>query len=91
MDTKTKTTMTIRVNRQTKAAAKKVFDALGLDTTTAINLFLNQVATDQGLPFRPTTTSQIDQATARAEEDVAKGRVTHYKSYEDYRKAMDKL
>lgn len=91
MKTKEKTTLTIRVTRQTKEAAREVLEEMGLDMSTAITLFLNQVANDNGLPFRPTITSPIDEATRRAEEDVKAGRVTEYNSFEEYKKRMDSL
>lgn len=91
METKDKTTMTIRINRQTKDAARQVLDSMGLDMSTAITLFLNQVATDNGLPFRPSALSPIDEATLRAEEDVKAGRVTEYANFEEFKNKLNSL
>lgn len=41
----------IRINPETKMAAEKIFDKLGINTSYAISLFLNQVIMREGLPF----------------------------------------
>lgn len=40
-----------RVRPDLKADAEKVFDALGINTTEAIRMFLSQVRLRRGLPF----------------------------------------
>ena len=45
--------ISIRVPDQVKQQASEVFSDLGLDMTTAINLFLRQSIEENGLPFRP--------------------------------------
>jgi len=42
----------IRVDSDVKAKAQEVFSALGLDMTTAINLFLRQAIKKNGIPFQ---------------------------------------
>lgn len=49
------TTLQIRIDKKTKDKAQKTFKALGLDMSSAIKVFLNQVATDQCFPFVPST------------------------------------
>lgn len=49
-----KTTINIRIDPDDKANARVVFDKLGLDMSTAINMFLKQVVIEQGFPFKPT-------------------------------------
>jgi len=44
-------TITIRLDPKVKTEAKLVFDKLGLTTTQAVSLFLNQVSLNNGLPF----------------------------------------
>ena len=51
MDTRSDTTMTIRMNRKIKQEAQEVFAALGVDMTTAINVFLRQSIYHKGFPF----------------------------------------
>jgi DNA-damage-inducible protein J len=44
-------TINARINPATKKAAEAIFAKLGLSTTDAITLFLNQVELHKGLPF----------------------------------------
>lgn len=49
-----KTSMNIRMDSETKVQAQHVFSELGMDMTTAINIFLRQAIRNNGLPFEPT-------------------------------------
>lgn len=51
MAARTDTSMTIRMNREVKQEAQEIFSALGMDMTTAINVFLRQVIYFRGFPF----------------------------------------
>lgn len=51
MAVKTNTSMTIRMNRTVKQEAQQLFANLGMDMTTAINVFLRQAIYHNGLPF----------------------------------------
>lgn len=46
-----KTSMSIRLDSEVKEQAQQVFNNLGMDMTTAINIFLRQAIQYQGLPF----------------------------------------
>ena len=46
-----KTSMSIRLDGEVKEQAQQVFNHLGMDMTTAINIFLRQAIQYQGLPF----------------------------------------
>ena len=46
-----KTSMTIRTDADIKLQAQRLFTNLGMDMSTAINLFLRQAIKHQGLPF----------------------------------------
>ncbi len=46
------TSIHIRTNEKTKKAAQKVLEKLGLDMSTAINLYLVQLINTQGIPFQ---------------------------------------
>ncbi|MBI5004192.1 type II toxin-antitoxin system RelB/DinJ family antitoxin [Candidatus Kaiserbacteria bacterium] len=48
------TTVNVRIEEKTKAAASKALASMGLDLSTGVKLFLHQVVTEQGLPFTPT-------------------------------------
>lgn len=43
--------ITIRINSDTKARAQALFSSLGMDMSTAINLFINEALEFQGIPF----------------------------------------
>ena len=46
-----KTSISIRLDSEVKEQAQQVFNNLGMDMTTAINIFLRQAIQYQGLPF----------------------------------------
>lgn len=41
----------IRIDEKTKKSAQKVLNALGIDMTTAIKVYLNQIVIQKGIPF----------------------------------------
>ena len=45
------TTIQFRVDDKTKKSVKKIFEDLGLDMSTALKLYLKQVALRKGIPF----------------------------------------
>ena len=47
------TTIAIRTDPEVKAQAQEVFKTMGLDMTTAINMFLRQTISEHRLPFQP--------------------------------------
>jgi len=51
MAARTDTSMTIRMNREVKQEAQEIFSSLGMDMTTAINVFLRQAIHFRGFPF----------------------------------------
>ncbi len=54
MALKADTSMTIRMNRDIKKQAQKIFADLGMDMTTAVNVFLRQAISHKGFPFEVT-------------------------------------
>ena len=51
MAVKTDTSMTIRMNKEVKQEAQKIFASLGMDMSTAVNVFLRQAILFRGFPF----------------------------------------
>lgn len=45
------TTLQIRIDSQLKKSAEQFFTSAGLDTTTAVRMFLKQVTIRQAIPF----------------------------------------
>ncbi len=65
------TTLNIRIEEKIKNKANKTLSSLGLDMSTAVKMFLNQVITENGLPFTPTKNMTViknrwDKQTAHA-------------------------
>lgn len=46
------TSMNLRIDKALKKDAEKLFESLGINMTTAINIFLRQAVREQGIPFR---------------------------------------
>jgi len=63
-----------RTEQQLKNKAEKIFHALGLSCTEAINLFFHQVILHKGLPFDVRIPNKT---TLKAMEDVNKKRKLH--------------
>ena len=48
------TNLNIRIDREIKDQAEKIFNELGLNMTTAVNMFLRTVIREHGIPFELT-------------------------------------
>ena len=49
------TTIQIRIDSPTKIRAQQAFKGMGIDMSSGMKMFLNQVAIDQCMPFVPST------------------------------------
>lgn len=45
------TNLNIRTDKEIKIAAERIFEELGLNMTTAVNIFLRQTIRENGIPF----------------------------------------
>lgn len=72
MTTSTAARINFRTDAQTKQSAEELFDALGLDMSTALNMFLKQAVREQALPIRPTLACVPNTQTTRAINDAQK-------------------
>ena len=86
------TNLNIRTDRDIKIAAERIFEELGLNMTTAVNIFLRQTIRENGIPFElkldvpnDITASAIAEGRALARNKNAKG----YSSIDDLRAALD--
>jgi len=48
--------LSIRIDKKVKKEASETLSALGLDLSSAVKMFLNQVVVEQGIPFKPSRT-----------------------------------
>ncbi len=80
-----------RVDLDTKKKAEELFDSLGLDTTTAIRLFLKQSINQQRIPFEIVPPQEIfSQNTLAAIEDAKKiSRDPTVKSYSSAKELLE--
>lgn len=86
------TNLNIRTDKDVKIAAERIFEELGLNMTTAINIFLRQTIRENGIPFdlklntpNETTAAAIDEGRKLARDKTAPG----YTSMEDLRTALE--
>lgn len=86
------TSMTIRMDSAVKQQAQELFAALGMDMTTAVNIFLRQAIQRQGLPFE-VTLAQPNRETLEALAEVRemKKHPERYKGYTDAEDMMKEL
>ena len=78
------TTMNIRVDSEVKNSAKKVFSELGLDLTTAVNIFLRQSIRENGIPFDlrlNTPNEETKKAIKESEQGI--GMIKSFKTAKD--------
>jgi DNA-damage-inducible protein J len=77
------TTVNVRIDEKTKAAAGKALAAMGMDLSTGVKIFLTQVANENSFPFTPTKNPAV--IRAKWDKEVAdalkNGKV--YKAGED--------
>lgn len=62
---KNDTNLMIRTNSKVKKAAQEVFSALGVDMSTAVNIFLRQAIYSRGFPFE-VRLSELNDETLKA-------------------------
>lgn len=83
-------TMTIRTNSEVKKTAAALFDDLGLDMSSAINMFLRECIRKDGIPFEISRKEIPNLRTRRAIKNAVEGKnmVGPFKTVEE---AMDYL
>ncbi len=84
------TNLNIRIDKNIKETSEKVFEDLGLNMTTAINMFLRQVIRVNGIPFE-IKGNTLNQETIEAIEEsvrLANDNSKGYSSIEDLKNAL---
>lgn len=66
------TSITVRTNDKLKSESQTILTSLGLDMSTAINMFLTQVVLKRALPFSVDLETP-NEKTAKALSDTDKG------------------
>ena len=87
------TNLNIRIDKDVKKSAERIFDELGLNMTSAVNIFLRQTIRENGIPFEltlnvpnDTTASAIREGHRLAYDKNSKG----YTDMAELRSALEK-
>lgn len=86
------TNLNIRTDKEIKEAAEKIYSSLGLNMTTAINMFLRASIRESGIPFDLKLDIPDDETIKAIEEGRMIVKDTNVKSYDnmdDLRKALE--
>lgn len=86
------TNLNIRTDRQVKEAAEKLYTDLGLNMTTAINMFLRASIRENGIPFDlklSTPNSETVKAIEEGRRVALERDIKAYDSIEDLRKELE--
>lgn len=76
-------TITVRVDENVKKEASSIFKEVGLDMSTAINVYLKQVIRSNGIPFLITTDTP-NTVTLNAIKKAEAGEMTSFSSIDDF-------
>lgn len=86
------TNLNIRTDKEIKEQAEKIFNELGLNMTTAVNMFLRSAVRENGIPFElkldvpnETTATAIEEGRKLATDRSAK----RYSSIEELKAALE--
>ena len=86
------TNLNIRTEKEIKEAAEKIYSSLGLNMTTAINMFLRASIRESGIPFELKLDVPNDETIQAIEEGrmIAKDKNARaYDNMDDLRKALE--
>lgn len=85
-------TLNVRVDEELKKQASELFSSLGLDMSTAVNMFLRQAVMRDGIPFDVVRTNAETLAEQKLFEEIELGRKSAeaqgYISFADSKKAI---
>ena len=82
----------IRIDATIKKQATELFSALGLDMSSAVNIFLNQCVLKGGLPFMveiPQYSTKVLEAMQEARNITADPNVTSYTDMNSLKQALE--
>jgi len=64
--TATKTTLNIKIDKGVKERASQLLESMGLDHTTAIDMYYRQIITERRLPFQPIAAPTLEEQLTAA-------------------------
>ncbi|QQE46880.1 addiction module antitoxin, RelB/DinJ family [Peptoniphilus harei] len=86
------TNLNIRTEKEIKEAAEKIYSSLGLNMTTAINMFLRASIRESGIPFELKLNVPSDETIKAIEEGrmiANDNNISSYDNMDDLRKALE--
>ena len=75
-------TITVRVEDKVKKESSDIFKEVGMDMSTAINVFLKQAIRSNGIPF-PVSADVPNATTLEAIRDAEKGKMASFSSIDE--------
>lgn len=90
----TVTNLNIRTDKAVKEAAESIFEELGLNMTTAVNMFLRQTIRENGIPFslKLNMPNEITMAAiAEGRRIAVDSNVKGYTSLGELKEALDEV
>ena len=66
--TATKTTLNIKIDKNVKEKVAQMLESMGLDHTTAIDMYYRRIIAERGLPFTPKVEPTLDEQLIAALE-----------------------
>ena len=73
--------VTFRMDPKVKAQADELYASLGMDMSTAVNMFVRQCLRERQLPFQPTLNVPNQETIRAIEESNEMIRTGNFKSY----------
>ena len=85
------TTINVRVDENVKKQANALFEELGLDMSTALNLFLRQAISYGGIPFEIRKPNSVTMAALEELEQIKRGelKAKSYNNFSDLLKDLE--
>ncbi|MFD1464974.1 type II toxin-antitoxin system RelB/DinJ family antitoxin [Lapidilactobacillus mulanensis] len=78
---KTDAKIYVRVDSKVKQEANEIFQAMGMDLSSAITIFLKQTIAEKGLPFRPATRKSLME---QAVEEIKAGKTETFDTVDEW-------
>ena len=81
------TVIQVRINSNVRDQVEAIFAKMGMKTTEAIRMFLQQTINDEALPFHPHI-KKPNKRTLKSFDEIDKGDYTD-SSLEDFKKSLE--
>lgn len=88
----TNTHLNIRTDKEVKEAAEQIFSDLGLNMTTAINMFLRTTIRENGIPFDlklKQVNDETHQAIEEGQQMLADDQAQSFSTIEELKESLD--